>query len=167
MKTAEYWIARLGMTRHPEGGWFSETYRSAGEIPADALPARYGTARSFSTAIYFLIEGHDFSAFHRISSDEGWHFYAGSRVTLYQISPEGQFSETHLGPDPESGEQFQTVVPAQHWFGARVQDPQSYALVGCTVAPGFDFADFELATRPDLLAAFPQHAAWVEALTRP
>ncbi len=166
MNSADYWIDRLGLTRHPEGGWFRETYRAAGSIEADALPERYGSPRSFSTAIYFLLKGDERSHLHRLGSDEIWHFHAGSGVTIRTISPEGEACDIRLGSDAEAGERFQAIIPAGTWFGATVDDPASYTLVGCTVAPGFDFGDFEMGDRDTLLDAYPRHADLIMSLTR-
>ncbi|MCC6445134.1 MAG: cupin domain-containing protein [Armatimonadetes bacterium] len=163
---ARYWIEKLNLSPHPEGGYFRETYRSAETARQDHLPARYGGARSFSTAIYFLLEGRRTSALHHLKSDEVWHFYAGSPVILSLIAPDGSLSVIRLGGDPERGESFQAVIPAGHWFGAEVEDASSYALVGCTVAPGFDFSDFELGRKEGLLAQFPQHEAIIRKLTK-
>jgi len=162
--TAAYWINHLRLNRHPEGGWFAETYRATETIPADALPARFDGARSFCTAIHFLLEQGDFSALHRLKSDEMWHFYAGSPLTVHIITPTGEFREIRLGGTPEQGECFQAVVPAGCWFGAVTSG--EYSLVGCTVAPGFDFSDFEMAEQTTLTALFPQHAALIKRMTR-
>lgn len=157
-------VARLQLARHPEGGWYRETYRSEEAIPASALPARFTGARAFSTAIHFLLERGDISALHRIRSDELWHFHAGSALVVHAIFPDGACRSWRLGSDLAAGEQFQVVVPAGCWFGA--EPAGEYALVGCTVAPGFDFADFELGDRQRLLADYPQHATLVRRLTR-
>jgi predicted cupin superfamily sugar epimerase len=135
-------------------------------IAAGHLPGRFGGARACSTAIYFLLRGDQVSRLHRIKSDEIWHFYAGGALTLTLIHPDGRLETLPLGADPERGESFQVLVPAGCWYGAAVDDPESYALVGGTVAPGFDFADFELADRQSLLAAFPQHRDAILRLTR-
>lgn len=166
LRPAGYWIRQLNLQPHPEGGYFSETYRSSEQIASTTLPARYSGGRSYATGIYFLVEGDSFSALHRIQSDEMWHFYAGSTLTVYVIDPSGQLTEIYLGQNPEDGEVFQAVVKAGCWFGSKVKDPAGYALVGCTVAPGFDFADFELARRHELTSQFPQHTAIIRALTR-
>ncbi len=163
---ARYWIGHLQLQPHPEGGYFAETYRSPEIIQSEALPGRYAGGRSFSTAIYFLVTGDSFSALHRIQSDEMWHFYAGNRLTVTVIDEAGILTEIHLGQNPAAGEVFQAVVKAGCWFGSRVTDPQGYALVGCTVAPGFDFADFSLAGRNELIAQFPEHEAVIRILTR-
>ncbi|MDJ1479402.1 cupin domain-containing protein [Cytophagaceae bacterium YF14B1] len=166
MHAADYWIQKLHLQPHPEGGYFSETYRSAESINSSHLPDRYKGARSFSTGIYFLVEGGQFSSLHRIQSDEMWHFYAGTTLTVYAIDPTGNLHTIRLGSDPEKGEVFQAVVPAGYWFGSVSENADGFALVGCTVAPGFDFADFELAKRQDLMAIFPQHQKLIERLTR-
>lgn len=165
-KTARDWIERLGMQRHPEGGWFRETWRSPEAIPGTGLPGRYGAERSFSTAIYFLLEAGDFSALHTLRSEELWHFYAGAPLTVYVIEPDGTRREHSLGADPDAGQSFQAMVTPGAVFGASVDGPEGFALVGCTVAPGFDFADFELCERSALLAKWPEHRALIERLTR-
>jgi uncharacterized protein len=161
MYAASYWIEKLRLLKHPEGGYYREMYRSAESIPQQELPPRFGGARAFSTAIYFLLLGDEISAVHRIKSDEVWHFYAGSQLTIHVIDQDRAYTQIELGDDC-----FQAVVHAGCWFGATVDEPQSYALVGCTVAPGFDFADFEMANRADLFAHYPQHRAIIERLTR-
>jgi predicted cupin superfamily sugar epimerase len=166
MRDAAYWISRLNLTKHPEGGYYRSTYASPLLIAQSALPPGFKGPRLASTAIYFLVDGSNFSAFHRLQSDEVWHFYAGSALVIHLIDPDGRASEILLGGDPESGESFQGVVKAGFLFGARVKDSQSFALVGCTMAPGFDFEDFELATRDQLTGLFPQHRALIEKLTR-
>jgi predicted cupin superfamily sugar epimerase len=163
---ARFWIEKLGLEKHPEGGFFRETYRSAGIIPESALSGGREGARCFSTAIYYLLGGHDFSAFHRIGSDELWHFYAGSPLHIHVIDPLGNYQLVKLGNNPENGETFQATVRAGCWFGAEPADARSFALVGCTVAPGFDYRDFEMANRRDLLDRFPLHSAIINKLTR-
>ena len=163
--TAQQLISHLDLVRHPEGGWFRETYRSTEQIDAAALPKRYGGSRFFSTAIYFLLEPGDFSALHRISSDEIWHWHAGFALCIETIDHEGVHRSLMLGQDTEAGEQFQIVIPAGCWFGAAPQGI-GYTLVSCTVAPGFDFADFELADKERLFSHFPQHAGLISRLTR-
>ncbi len=158
---AAHWIEQLGLQPHPEGGYFSQTYRAEESIPPLGLPERFAGPRAFSTAIYFLLTGNQFSAFHRIRSDEIWHFYAGSALTLHVIHPDGRFEQIKLVPG-----QFQALAPAGCWFAATVDDTASYTLVGCTVAPGFDDADFELAERSTIIAQFPQHAEILTQLTR-
>lgn len=166
MRDAAYWISRMNLTKHPEGGYYRSTYASELTIAQSALPPGFTGPRLASTAIYFLVDGTNFSAFHRLRSDEVWHFYIGSALVIKLIDSNGSASEILLGSDPESGESFQGIVKAGCWFGACVKDSQSFALVGCTMAPGFDFDDFELATRAQLTALFPQHGALIEQLTR-
>jgi uncharacterized protein len=163
---ADYWVRTLRLTPHPEGGHFAETYRSGDRWPADALGGRYAGPRSCATAIYFLLRGGEFSALHRLRSDEMWHFYAGGGATIVMIAPDGTLRVAGIGPEPDRGQVFQVTVPAGTWFGATVDDPSSYTLVGCTVAPGFDFDDFELGLRAQLLADFPRHRQVIERLTR-
>jgi predicted cupin superfamily sugar epimerase len=163
---AKYWIKHLGLSPHPEGGYYSATYKSDLTIAAAALPPGFHGSRSASTAIYFLLAGKDFSALHRLASDELWHFYAGESLVVYVIDPHGKLSQLHLGNRPAAGEVFQAVVRAGSWFGSRLKDGDGFALVGCTVAPGFEFADFELAKRSGLTAAYPQHKRLIEELTR-
>ena len=156
MKTAQDWIALLQLVSHPEGGFYRETYRSPVAV---VLPAFTG-ARAVSTAIYFLLPAGNVSALHRIKSDEIWHFYAGQALTIHLITAAGKYTALTVGPD-----QPQAVVPAGCWFGATIET--GYALVGCTVAPGFDFCDFEMAERSALLAMYPQHRTLIERLTKP
>jgi uncharacterized protein len=164
---ARHWIEHLNLQPHPEGGYYRETYRAQLTLPQSALPD-HGGDRTACTAIYFLLAGAQFSAFHRIRSDEMWHFYAGSGLIVHVITPVGEYQQRYLGSHTEHGEQFQAVVPAGCWFGSSLRDSADdrYALAGCTVAPGFDFADFEMATRSELLAQYPQHRALIERLTR-
>ncbi|NOT75553.1 MAG: cupin domain-containing protein [Cyclobacteriaceae bacterium] len=164
-KNAQYWITQLKLQSHPEGGFFKETYRSIESIWATALPDRYADSRSFSTAIYFLLRSEDKSLFHRIKSDEIWHFHAGSALTIYVLNKDG-LSEQKLGPEPENGDSLQVVIPAGSWFGAIVNKPDSFTLAGCTVAPGFDFDDFELANSEKLLKEFPDHSQIIKKLTK-
>ncbi len=227
---AKYWIEKLRLERHPEGGYFRQTYKSAlrivpepprsqppeenagrvgqtqtrveqpsrvgeSKIPTLAAktaarvghPARrvgqsglsgFSGPRAASTAIYFLLGGEDFSAFHRLRSDEMWHFYAGSALVVHVIDAAGEYSSVLLGNDPERGEVFQAVVKAGCWFASEVARDShvsqkrrdmghpTYALVGCTVAPGFEFEDFELAKREELVRQFPKHRKLIEKLTR-
>lgn len=165
MKTAKYWVEKYRMQAHPEGGYFAETYRSPEVISHDALPKRFGGDRNFSTAIYFLLEGHQFSALHRIQSDEMWHFYHGTPLNIFYIDNQGFVQTIKLGNNPENGEVFQAVVPAGVWFGSKPAQPDGYSLVGCTVAPGFSFEDFELASRAALLQQYPQHPEIINLLT--
>lgn len=165
-RDARYWIENLGLEAHPEGGYFRQTYKAELVVPKAALPAGFAAARAASTAIYFLLEGKNFSAFHRLRSDEVWHFYAGDPLVVHVIEPEGRYFSILLGHDPEAGQVLQAVVPAGCWFASHVEDWQSFAVVGCTVAPGFDFGDFEMGKRQELVRIYPQHQALIERLTR-
>jgi predicted cupin superfamily sugar epimerase len=166
MSEAQRWIEALQLRRHPEGGWYRETYRSEEVVAAAALPPRFGGDRAFSTAIYFLLDGADFSALHRIKQDEVWHFHDGTALTVHVIDAEGAYIPIRIGRDLAAGEVPQAVVRAGHLFGASLADTRSYALVGCTVAPGFDFADFEMPGREELCRLYPQHRQLIERLTR-
>jgi predicted cupin superfamily sugar epimerase len=165
MKNAEFWISHLELQKHPEGGYFREIYRSDETIGKNNLPVRYQGERSFSTSIYFLLKAGEFSAFHKILSDEIWHFYQGDPVELFLISKSGNLQTLRLGNDPSEGEVFQLVIPNGTWFAARVSG-KNYSLVGCTVAPGFDFTDFELAGKETLIQKFPRHQDIIDSLTR-
>lgn len=164
MHDAQYWIGHLELEPHPEGGFYRETYKASETIARSHLPGRFNGDRIFGSAIYFLIDEHDFSAFHRLAADEIWHFYTGSPLTLWMIDPQGALSTLQLGPNPALGQVFHAVVPAGCWFAASVE--AGFALVGCTMAPGFDYADFELAQRGELIAQYPQHRTLIERFTR-
>jgi predicted cupin superfamily sugar epimerase len=151
------WIKRLGLKKHPEGGYYKETYRS--DIEVDAPAGR----RNAGTAIYYLLERGQFSAFHRIKSDEVWHFYAGSPLVLYVIDLQGRMKEITLGR-PGRSSVPQAVVRAGCWFAAAPKG--RYSLVGCTVAPGFDFRDFEMAERNELVLLYPKHSKVISRYTR-
>jgi hypothetical protein len=163
---AAYWLDKLQLTRHVEGGAFREVYRSALVVPRQALPLFFQGDRNASTHIYFLLTRGQFSAFHRIAADELWHFYAGDPLIVYEITHSGRLIEHRLGADPEKGESFFSVVSAGSWFGSMPADGGEYTLVGCTVAPGFDFADFELADPAGLAGQYPAHAELIRRLTR-
>jgi predicted cupin superfamily sugar epimerase len=165
MKSASYWINKLNLAQHPEGGYFSEVYRSNESIKKSALPNRYHGDRSMATSIYFLLKEDEFSSFHRIQSDETWHFYTGTTLELYVLDVDKNLKRHLLGQDPHAGESLQCTIPRNHWFAARVLDQKSYALLGCTVAPGFHFDDFELATRAQLIAQFPEQKTIITELT--
>ena len=135
-------------------------------IAQQALPEGFSGARPASTAIYFLLEGDNFSAFHRLRSDEMWHFYAGSPLAVHVIDPAGGYSSIVLGNDPRARQVFQALVKARCWFASHVADWKGWALVGCTVAPGFDFEDFEMGKREELNARYPQHREVIKRLTR-
>jgi uncharacterized protein len=164
MPSAEYWINHLSLMPHPEGGFYKEVYRSTEHMPTDLLPTRYDGPRVFSTSIYFLLRSQDRSVFHRLKSDEIWHFYAGSAATIYLLSKNG-VKESMVGNKLERQETLQVLIPAGTWFSAEVKEPDSYCLVGCTVAPGFEFSDFEMADRNLLLRQYPEYSGLVERFT--
>ena|SRR5882762_434996 len=165
MKPAEYWIDHLHLQPHPEGGFYRETYRSGETIPQTGLPARFPGPRSFSTAIYFLLRSQDRSLFHRIKSDELWHWHAGSTLSIYVLDRQG-VTVHQLGDNPEKEESLQLTIPANCWFGAKLNQENSYVLASCTVAPGFDFQDFELAVKEELIKQYPSHREVIDLLTR-
>jgi predicted cupin superfamily sugar epimerase len=163
--TAEYWIKKLQLQMHIEGGAFREIYRSDMTAPVNILPGTFKGDRNFCTSIYFLLQQEQYSAFHKISSDEIWHFYTGDTLLVYEIDHNGKLTEYRLGSDPEKGESFQCMIKAGNWFAARVVPGGEYTLTGCTVSPGFDFLDFVLADTQQLAAQYPQYAALIESLT--
>ncbi|MEO6357165.1 MAG: cupin domain-containing protein [Ferruginibacter sp.] len=166
MLTATQLIQQYNLQPHPEGGWYKETYRCSESISADVLPVRFTGTRAFSTAIYFLLEQGNFSAFHRIKSDECWHFYAGDPLLVYILQPGGQLTIVHLGQDISAGQIFQFTVPANCWFASRPAEGSRFCFVGCTVAPGFDFADFEMAESNALVALYPAYETTIKSLCR-
>jgi len=157
MNKAKYYIDKLGLIKHPEGGWYKEVYKSDEIIKKEHLPERFGGERRHSTSIYFLLKCGECSAFHRIKSDELWHFYDGDAVTIHMIDSGGKYSSAKLGRDLDSGEVLQFTVPHSTWFAAEVEKPGSFALAGCTVSPGFHFDDFEIGEREELIKNYPQH----------
>jgi len=166
--SAAQWIEQLGLQPHPEGGFFRETYRSAHMIPPEALPDRYPGARSLATTIYYLLRAEDVSRLHRLRTDENWYYHAGNTLKLHQFNSDGFYRHTSLGLDPGAGAEPQRVVPAGCWFAAEVATPSEgdFTLVSCSLAPGFEFADFELGDREKLLAAWPDYAALIRKLSR-
>lgn len=166
MNTAAYWIDKLNLESHIEGGSFKEIYRSELVLSQLALTAHHLGDRNAMTTIYFLLKHGDFSAFHRIASDEIWHFYDGSPLCVYEITTNGTLIKHLLGKDIENGQQPVVIIKAGSWFGSRCEEPGGFTLCGCTVAPGFDFADFELADRDALQKEFPEHAGIIGEMTR-
>jgi predicted cupin superfamily sugar epimerase len=158
--TTEELIRALDLAPHPEGGFYRETYRAKETVSTPRGP------RAASTAILFLVVRGSFSALHRIASDEVWHFHLGAPLRIVCLREDGSRGDHLLGLDLGRGERPQAVVPAGTVFGARIEGDGDFALVSCTVAPGFDFADFELGERPSLAARFPDHVEIVRALTR-
>lgn len=154
-------IEKFNLAPHPEGGYFRRTYTASQKLGA------VEKERSVGSAIYYYLDSDDFSAWHRLNSDEMWHYYAGSGLTVHVISPEGELTHIRIG-DPTQGEDEipQFVVPAGHWFAAEVGCDNTYGFVGCTLFPEYDEASFELADREKLSAKFPQHKDIIHRLTR-
>ncbi len=164
MRNAQYWIKHLNLTSHPEGGYFKEVYRSDEGITRNSLPYRFPDDRAFSTSIYFLLEKGDFSAFHRIKSDEVWHFYDGDPVSIYVIDNNGKLTTHRLGLSPENSILPQVTISANNWFAS--ESTGIFSLVGCTVSPGFDFNDFEMGDRNALIKQYANHVEIIEQFTR-
>lgn len=166
MNAIETIIEQLQLQPHPEGGYFRETYRCDGKILQAELGNSYSGDRNYATSIYFLLTYGNFSAFHKIVQDEQWHFYEGSPILLHMISPMGVYTKIWIGRDLSRGEVPQFTVPGGYWFASEVTLPGSFALAGCTVAPGFDFADFTLPSREELTSEYPKYKEVIHRLTR-
>lgn len=167
MDTVEQIKRRLNLQPHrAEGGYFVETYRSEEVLPQNALPGRYRDERSLGTAIYYLLTRESFSAMHRLQSDEVFHFYLGDPVEMLLLPPGDPGRIVTLGSDLLHGMEPQMVVPRGTWQGLRLSPGGQYALLGTTVAPGFEFADFEIGERESLVRAYPHFQAMIKALTR-
>jgi predicted cupin superfamily sugar epimerase len=151
---------------HPEGGFYKRTYAADQVISKDCLGNEFNGERLISTAIYYLLTPDTFSAFHRIKSDELWHFYQGTSLHIHVIHPTGDYELLKLGGNIVQGESYQHVVKAGSWFASVSSNPDGYSFVGCTVSPGFDFKDFELADREQLSVSFPQHEMVIKNFTR-
>lgn len=164
--TAEQIIRHLDLQPHPEGGFYKEVYRSAGTINADCLAPVFDGSRPYATSIYYLLQSGDFSAFHRIKSDELWHFYAGGNLLLHMLDKDGRYHYFTLGNSLTEKTQFHLVMPAGVWFAAEPAPGTAFTLAGCTVAPGFDFRDFEMADGETLARMFPQHHQIIQRLCR-
>lgn len=165
--TADELKARLNLAPHPrEGGYFIQTWKSAETIPKSALDAHYSGDRAAGTAIYYLLEPGTFSEMHRLVSDEVFHFYLGDPVEMLQLWPDGSSGTVILGSDLTAGMTVQTVVAKNVWQGSRLMPGGRLALLGCTVSPGFDYADYEAAGREELIRGWPKERALIEVLTR-
>lgn len=164
---ADQIIAVLDLKPLPqEGGYYRETYRAGELLPAGALPRFHGRDKVLGTAIYYLLTPDTFSALHRLPTDEIYHFYFGDCVDLLQLEPDGSGRVVRLGPDVLAGQTPQLVVPRGVWQGSRLVEGGAFALLGTTMAPGFDFTDYEAGDRARLTAQYPAFAAWIAALTR-
>jgi predicted cupin superfamily sugar epimerase len=160
-------IERLGLQPHPERGYYVETYRSALAVDGAAGQLPHGAPRAASTAIYFLVTRAQPTTFlHRLRSDELFHLYEGGPLDVLLLRDGGSGELARLGSDVAAGERPQLVIPAGTWFAVELAPGTTHCLFGCTVAPGFDFADFELAAGPELAARFPGHAARIARMTR-
>ena len=166
MSIVKDFVAQYQLLPHPEGGYYKETYRSDAIIKKESLPEGFNGDRNCSTAIYFLLEKDNFSAFHRIKSDECWHFYSGDTLLIYVIEQNGNAYTLKLGADTANGEVFQAMVPANSWFASEPAPNSRYCFVGCTVSPGFDFADFKLAQKEELSRLYPDKKALIHRLCR-
>lgn len=169
MTTAASLIERLGLVPLPdEGGHYRETWRAEETAPVAALPARYRGDRVFGTAILYLLmsDSDSFSALHRLPSDEVYHFYLGDPVEMLLLHPDGASESVTLGPDVLGAENVQFVVPRGVWQGSRVAPGGSWALLGTTMAPGFEFVDYERGDRDQLSARYPEAAERIRKLTR-
>jgi predicted cupin superfamily sugar epimerase len=166
MLTADKIITLFNLKPHPEGGFFVETYRSAEAISEKSLPSRYKDVRSLGTAIYYLLTPETFSAMHRLQSDEMFHFYLGDPVEMLQLWPDGLGRVVILGSDILNGMQPQVVVPRGVWQGARLLKDGRFALLGTTVSPGFEFADYESGRRDELVRSYPQFQDLITALMK-
>lgn len=161
---ADYWIEKLELTPHPEGGYYRETIVADDEISTSVLDRYNSEPRKAYTLIYYLLKSGQSSKLHRLKSDEIWNFYAGSSLSIHVIDAAGDYTEKRLGANIHAGESFQHVVKHGAWFGADLNAKNSYALVGCFVAPGFDFKDFEMGEKSRLVHSYPQHMDIIEKL---
>lgn len=160
---AKQYIQKLQLKKHPEGGCYREVYRAAEMFYIDTPPK--ALKRNASTSIYFLLEGKQVSKFHKLKSDEQWHFYDGSSVKIYVIDDKGKLTEFVLGNKIDDGKLFQLVIKKNNWFAAELINKRGYALIGCTISPGFDFNDFELADKETMIKKFPMHSDLISKLT--
>ncbi|MGG3503956.1 MULTISPECIES: cupin domain-containing protein [Paenibacillus] len=154
---AEYYISKLGLEPHPEGGYYKRTFESEEKTSDQELSVSFEGTRLLYTSIYFLLGSNDLSHFHRLKSDELWYYHAGGPLTVHVIDENGEYKEFKLGINLDKGEVPQVLVPKNCIFGSSVKDQDTFSLVGCMVSPGFEFRDFELFTQDELFAKYPQH----------
>jgi predicted cupin superfamily sugar epimerase len=164
--TTNHIIQHLELKPHPEGGFYKEIYKSGDFVDENCLSENFNAKRRFCTSIYYLLSAGDFSAFHRIKSDELWHYYAGGNIILHLLDTEKGYQKKILGNQLDTNGSFQVIVPANTWFAAEVLEGDLFSLAGCTVSPGFDFDDFELADKNKLLQEFPGYADLIKQLCR-
>ncbi|GAA0076102.1 cupin domain-containing protein [Clostridium sp. CTA-5] len=165
MYTSDYFIEKLDMISHPEGGFYKQSFISEENISARGLNVESEESKKVWTSIYFLLRDGEVSNFHRLKSDEMWYYHSGSSLTIYMITPEGKLITEELGLNIEKGEKPQVLVPKGYIFGSAMNN-EGYALVGCMVSPGFEFKDFELFERNYLLDKYPNHKEVILKLTR-
>jgi uncharacterized protein len=165
--TADQIVDMLGMSPLPgEGGFYIESYRSSDRLAQQVLPPRYSGDRSMGTAIYYLLTPETFSALHKLPTDEIFHFYLGDPLEMLRLSPDGSGELILIGNDILLGQRPQVVVPRDTWQGSRLVPGGQFALLGVTMAPGFDFADYVHGVRAQLQDAYPEYRALIGALTR-
>lgn|SRR5512133_2367626 len=157
---------QLGLVAHPEGGFYVQTYKSQDRLPKDSVDKRYAGARAAGTAIYYLLEPGTFSEMHRLKSDEIFHFYLGDPVEMLQLWPDGSSRRVVLGSDLKGGQNLQVVVPKDVWQGSHLVEGGRLALLGCTVAPGFEFEDYASGSRESLIRQYPREQELIAKLTR-
>lgn len=165
-RAAAYWIQHLKLERHPEGGAYARVYTSGLLLKQISLPKGFKGTRPVCTHIYYLLQQNEFSAFHRIRSDELWHFYDGDALKIYELDKDGSLTEHVLGLEIEDGQIPFCVIKTGNWFAAELLPNSDYALVGCTVSPGFDFGEFELAEKEKLILQYTQHKELIRRLTK-
>lgn len=153
----EYWVSNLGMSPHPEGGYYKETFQSEEQISDNELTVNFEGKRKLYTSIYFLLTSDDVSHFHRLKSDELWYYHGGSPLSIHVIDESGEYKEIKLGMNLAAGEVPQVLVKKNSIFGSSVLEMDTFSLVGCMVSPGFEFQDFELFTQKELMKDYPQH----------
>ena len=164
-RSAQYWIEKLNLVEHPEGGFFAPVFRASERIGRTGLPDRFTGNRIIVSSIYYLLKRGQFSTFHRLRSVEIWNFFEGDPLTIYVLDSPGMLTEKRLGPNFEAGESYQVAIEAGNWFAAEQRGPGEFTLVGCAVAPGFEYEDMEIAGRAELLAKYPQHREVIERYT--
>ncbi len=162
---AEEIIKKLNLSPHVEGGYFGEIYRSEEFLSQDSLPDRFDGGRNYLTSIYYMLKGNDVSHFHKLKSDEIWYFHSGSSVIVHKISETGKYEKEIMGINFYNGEKPQAIFKNNTWFAAELLDKESYSLFGCAVAPGFDFSDFKLADRQELISKYPNLEEIITRLT--
>jgi predicted cupin superfamily sugar epimerase len=172
--TAQYWINHLNLQPHPEGGYYKEVFRSkevvlrTNSVDFSARAATFGAnpniAKQACTSIHYLLEGEDFSGFHRLASDELWYFHKGEPLHIHVINDQGTHTTIELSDSPTGN--LQAVIPPNTWFAAEIPSHRGFSLVSCAVAPGFDFAEFEMAKKKQLIEQYSEHKALLERLCR-